>query len=154
ALQDFAARFNREIALGRHLVHMQAYDLGGGQIRYDGVWEAGRRKTSRAISWALQEFAARFNRELAPGRHLVHRRAFDLGGGQIRYDGVWDAGRRPTRRSTGLALQDFAARFNREIAVGSHLVHMQAYDLGGGQIRYDGVWEDGRRKTSRAISWA
>jgi hypothetical protein len=148
ALGDFAPRFDQEIAAGRHLVHMQAYDLGGGQIRWDGVWEDGSRGTTRALGWALYDFATRFNQEIAAGRHLVHMQAYDLGGGQIRWDGVWEAGSTGTTRAIGWALSDFVPRFNQEITAGKHLVHMQAYDLGGGQIRYDGVWENGSRGTT------
>ena len=150
---DFPTRFNQEIANGKHLVHMQAYDIGGGQIRYDGVWEDGARGTTRAISWAMQDFAARFNQEISAGKHLVHMQAYDIGGGQIRYDGVWEDGARGTTRAIGWALPDLAGRFNQELAAGKHLVHMQAYSLGGGQIRYDAVWEDGDRGTTFAIGW-
>jgi Polyglycine hydrolase-like, structural repeat len=149
-MQDFAARFNTEIAAGRHLVHMQAYDLGGGQIRWDGVWEAGQRKTSRAIGWGMQDFAARFNREIAAGRHLVHMQAYDLGGGQIRYDGVWEAGRRGTDCVIGWGFNDLVRHLEQEDAAGRTLVHLQPYDIGDGQIRYDGVWENnpaGRQQT-------
>ncbi|WP_437653343.1 hypothetical protein [Sorangium sp. So ce1182] len=154
ALTDFATRFNQEIAAGKHLVHMQAYDIGGGQIRYDGVWESGSQGTTRAISWALIDFETRFNQEIAADKHLVHMQAYDIGGGQIRYDGVWESGSRGNSWVAGWALTHFATRFNQEIAAGKHLVHMQAYDIGGGQIRYDGVWESGSRGTTRALGWA
>ncbi|HEY7370910.1 MAG TPA: FG-GAP-like repeat-containing protein [Polyangia bacterium] len=153
-LTDFATRFNQEIAAGRHLVHMQAYDLGGGQIRYDGVWEDGARGTTRAIGWTLADFATRFDQEIAAGQHLVHMQAYDTGGGQIRYDGVWDSGSQGTTRAIGFAFVDFETRFSQEIAAGKHVVHTQAYDIGGGQIRWDGVWDSGDNGTQFAIAWA
>ncbi|KAB2352520.1 hypothetical protein [Actinomadura rudentiformis] len=157
ALNDFAKRFNDELAAGRRCVHMQAYDLGGGQIRYDGIWESGGDLgQTRAIGWALNDFAKRFNDELAAGRRCVHMQGYDIGGGQIRYDGVWEksSGVEQTR-AIGWALNDFAKRFNDELAAGRRCVHMQAYDLGGGQIRYDGVWESGGSNgQTRAIGWA
>jgi hypothetical protein len=151
AMTDFAGRFDQEIAAGRHLVHMQAYNTGTGML-WDGVWETGARTTTRAIGWALTDFVTRFDQEIAAGRHLVHMQAYDIGGGQIRYDGVWESGARTTTRTIASTLTNFATRFNQEIAAGRHLVHMQAYDTGGGQIRYDGVWETGSRGTTRILS--
>jgi hypothetical protein len=157
AMNDFAKRFNDELAAGRRCIHMQAIDIGGGQIRYDGVWESGgNREQSRALGWALNDFAQRFNDELAAGKRCVHMQAIDIGGGQIRYDGVWEQGNGVQQsRAIGWAINDFAKRFNDELAAGKRCVHMQAYDLGGGQVRYDGVWESGgNREQSRVIGWA
>src|SRR6185295_13830550 len=103
---------------------------GGGQIRWDGAWEAGRRKTSRAIGWGMQAFAARFNREIAAGRHLVHMQAYDLGGGQIRYDGVWEDGGRGTDCVLGWGFNDLVRHLDQEDAAGRTLVHLQPYDIG------------------------
>ena len=154
AMQDFAKRFNDEIAKGKHLVHMQAYDIGDGQIRWDGVWEDGSRGQTRAICWAMQDFAKRFNDEIAKGKHLVHMQAYDIGDGQIRWDGVWEDGSRGRTWAICWAFNDFVSRFNDELANNKHLVHMQAYDIGDGQIRWDGVWEDGSRGRTWAICWA
>jgi hypothetical protein len=143
AIDDFAKRFNDELSAGRRCVHMQAYDIGGGQIRYDGVWEAspGVHQT-RAIAWAISDFANRFNDELTAGRHCVHIQAYDIGGNQIRYDGIWEnGGNRGQTRAIAWASNDFVGRSETEAAIGKRLVLMQAYDIGGGQIRYDGVWE-------------
>jgi hypothetical protein len=156
-LDDFAKRFNEELSANRRCVHMQAYDIGGGQIRYDGVWEKGiGTQQTRALSWALDDFAKRFNEELGANRRCVHMQAYDIGGGQIRYDGVWESGGNKNQaRALGWALGDFAKRFNEELSANRRCVHMQAYDIGGGQIRYDGVWEQGTgTQQTRALSWA
>jgi hypothetical protein len=151
---DFAVRFDKEVALNRHIKYMQAYDIGGNQIRWNGVWEVGSRGQTRAICWAQQDFAKRFNDEIAKGKHLVHMQAYDIGDGKIQYDGVWEDGSKGQTWAICWAQQDFAKRFNDEIAKGKHLVHMQAYDIGGNQIRWDGVWEDGSKGQTRAICWA
>jgi hypothetical protein len=156
AIGDFAKRFNDELAAGRQCVHMQAYDMGGGQIRWNGVWEAGgNHGQSRAIAWTIGDFAKRFNDELAVGRRCVHMQAYDMGGGQIRWDGVWEAGgNHGQSRAIAWAIGDFAKRFSDELAAGRRCVHMQAYDMGGGQIRWDGVWEaGGNHGQSEAIAW-
>jgi hypothetical protein len=140
SISDFATRFNQEIAAGKHFVHMQAYDIGGGQIRYDGVWENGNRNTTRAIAWSLSDFETRFNQEIAAGRRLVHMQAYDVGGGQIRYDGVWESGAAGTRHLFAANLADFSLRNEQEVAAGRGLVHLGEYDIGDGQLRYDGVW--------------
>jgi hypothetical protein len=154
AWNDIVRQHQAELAAGRHLIHMQAYDLGGGQMRWDAVWEPGSTNQSWVMGYAMADFAKAFDHNVAAGNHFVRQQAYDLGGGQIRWDAVWEPGSRGTTRAIGWAMADFAKRFNAEIAAGKHCVHMQAYDLGGGQIRWDGVWEDGPRNTSRAIGWA
>jgi hypothetical protein len=157
ALNDFAWRFDQELKAGRHCTHMQAYDIGGGQIRYDGIWDKAEGvQQSRAIGWAIKDFAARFDQELKAGRHCTHMQGYDIGGGQIRYDGIWEkAGDVQQSRAISWAITDFAARFDQELKAGRHCTHMQAYDIGGGQIRYDGIWESGGDKgQARAIGWA
>jgi len=158
AFPDFVPRFDAEIAAGHYLVHMQAYDIGGGQIRWDAVWEAGPinppRGTTRALGWTMRDFTARFNAEIAAGHRLVHMQAYDLGGGRIRWDGVWEPGDHDTSFVLGWTLKDFSKRFARETAAGRHLVHLQAYNLGGGEIRYDGVWEAGDKGDSGVMGWA
>ncbi|WP_437962167.1 hypothetical protein WME76_29365 [Sorangium sp. So ce119] len=91
ALGDFTTRFNQEIAAGKYLVHMQAYDIGGAQIRYDGAWEDGSRGTTRALGWTFNDFVTRNEQGLASEKRLVHSQQLDVGNGQIRYDGVWES---------------------------------------------------------------
>jgi len=154
AFNDFAGRFDQELSRGKHLVHMQAYDMGGGQIRWDGVWESGDRGQTRALGWALGDFAKKFNEEIARGQHATHVQAYDMGSRQIRWDGVWERGDKGQTRALCWSLKDFAVRFDQELSKGRHLVHMQAYDIGGGKIRWDGVWESGVRGQTRALCWA
>src|SRR5439155_1649381 len=142
AFPDFVPRFDAEIAAGHHLVHMQAYDIGGGRIRWDGVWEPGDHDTSFVLGWTLKDFSKRFARETAAGRHLVHLQAYNLGGGEIRYDGVWEAGDKGDSGVMGWAFNDFVWRLEQEGGSGRRLVHQQAYDVGDGRIRYDGIWEN------------
>jgi hypothetical protein len=128
AQHDFAAKFDQEIAAGFHVTHMQAYDIGGGQIRYDGTWDVGSSGQTRAIGWAFNDFVARWDKEQQLGRRLVMRQAYDIGGGQIRYDGVWEPGTNGQQRSIGFALQPFANKFNEHTSSGGmHMVMMQAY---------------------------
>lgn len=139
-LHDLAGRFRRELAAGKHLVHMQAYDIGGGRIRYDAVWEDGDQGTTFAIGWG-EDLIPRFNQEIAAGRHLAHMQAYDIGGGQIRYDAVWEAGARGTDWVRGWGFNDLVRHLEEETAVGRTLVHLQGYDIGDGQLRFDAVWE-------------
>jgi hypothetical protein len=154
SFDDFVARMKQELAKGKHLVHMQAFDIGNSQIRWDGVWEFGNTGQSWVMGWSQDDFAQRFNDELAKGRHFIHMQAYNIGNGQIRRDGVWEAGDKGQSRALGWSQNDFAQRFNDELAKGKHVVHMQAYDIGNGQIRWDGVWEAGDKGQTRAIGWA
>jgi hypothetical protein len=138
---DFARVFNQQTAAGMHVVHMQAYDLGGGDYRWDATWEPGNRNSTRAITWAMKDIVPRFDQEIAAGKHCVHMQAYDVGGGNIRWDVVWEDGARDTSRVFGSAFNDFVVRLNKEADAGRTLVHMQAYEVGAGQVRYDGIWE-------------
>jgi hypothetical protein len=153
SMNDFAKRFNDELAADRHSVHMQAYDIGGGQIRWDGVWESGgNRGQTRAIGWSMNDFAKRFNDELAADRHSVHMQAYDIGGGQIRWDGVWESGgNRGQTRAIGWSFNDFIRRWDQETSNGKRLVHMQIYDLGAGNLRFDGIWETASGPQKRVV---
>jgi Bacterial tandem repeat domain 1 len=150
---DFAKRFEQELRQGRRCVHMQVYDLGGGQIRYDGIWENVNLGQTWALGWGFSDFAKRFEQELRQGRRCVHMQAYDIGGGQIRYDGIWENGNLGQTWALGWGLSDFARYFDQQSLQGRHCVHMQAYDLGGGQIRYDGIWENGDLGQTRALGW-
>ncbi len=197
---DIANRMRNEIGAGGHVAHLQAYDIGGSQIRWDAVWELGATDQSWILGWTLADFIQQQQTELARGRHLVHMQAYDFGGGQIRYDAIWEPGStsqtwvagssvrgfvttfdqrsrrehlvhmqaylvagsirydavwepdaRGTTRALGLTQSAFDARFDTEQSTGRRLVHMQAYDLGGGQLRWDGVWEDGASFLTHAV---
>ena len=153
AMNDFAGRFNRETNANRRCVHLQAIDIGSGQIRYDGVWEqANGVQQTYALGWAMDHFAKRFDDELAAGRRCVHMQTIDIGGGQIRYDGVWESGgNREQSRALGWAIRDFIGRCDQEASAGKRLVHLQAIDIGSGQIRYDGVWEKANSAQQRVL---
>jgi Bacterial tandem repeat domain 1 len=150
---EFTERFKQALKQGQHCVHMQAYDLGGGQIRYDGIWENGNLGQTAALGWGFSDFAKRFEQELKQGRRCVHMQAYDLGGGQIRYDGIWENGNLGQTWVLSWGFNDFAGYFDKQWQQGRHCVHMQAYDLGGGQIRYDGIWERGGLGQTRALGW-
>lgn len=154
AQTDFASRFNNELTAGRRCVHMQAYPVAGGQIRWDGVWEpAGGIQQTRAIGWALQDFAKRFDDELKAGRHCVHMQGYDMGGGQVRYDGIWESGgNNGQTRAIGWAFNHLIGRWDAETAQGRRLVHLQAYDVGGGQLRYDAIWEPSAVEQTRVLA--
>jgi len=155
-LTDFAARFDKELALNRYISLMQAYDIGGGQIRWNGVWEQGNtdRTQTRAICWAYKDFADRFKRELKNSMHLVHMQAYPIEGGQICWDGIWEKGDMDQTWVLGSSLKSFAKRFDEEISKGRHASHVQAYDIGDGEIRWDGVWENGDKGQTRALCWS
>jgi hypothetical protein len=136
------------------LVNQNRAHLTATKILYSAVWEAGDRSTRRAIGWGFSDFVPRFDAEIAAGRHLVHMQAYHLGGGQIRWDAVWETGDKGNSGVLGWSFNNFVSQLEQESGSGRRLVHQQAYDIGGGQIRYDGIWENnvGGQPQTRILS--
>lgn len=141
SLNNFAKRFNEEIAKGRHAFHVQAYNIGGGEIRWDGVWEKGDKEQTRALCWSLDDFSKRFDKEIANGRHASHIQAYNTGAGPTSWDGIWESGSTGQTRASCFWLNDFIKRFNDEITSGRRSFHIQSYEIETGQICWDGIWE-------------
>lgn len=151
-MADVAAHHEAQLTAGNHLVHLQAYDLGGGQLRWDGIWEPGANDQTWVIGYTLEDLATVFNQQVAEGRHVVHLQAY-LVQGEPRYDAVWEPGDKGTAWVGGWTMSDLATAFSQHLSAGDHLVHLQAYDLGGGKLRWDAVWERGARMQSFVIGW-
>jgi hypothetical protein len=106
---------------------MQAYDVGGGQIRWDGMWESGgNHGQSKVIASKFNDFVRRWDQEMAAGKRLVRMQAYDFGGGDLRYDGVWENDASPQRRILGMTLAAFADHFDELTSSGWHVEHMSA----------------------------
>jgi hypothetical protein len=107
---------------------MQAYDIGGGQIRYDAVWEAGARGTTWARGWGFNDLVRRLEEETAAGRTLVHLQGYDIGDGHLRFDAVREINTsgRPQTRLLAETIYPFTVRFNQETQQGRHLRLMHA----------------------------
>ena len=127
AQNDFAARFDKELALNRHVVHMQAYMAANGQLAWDGVWEPGDKGQTRSIGWAQNDFAKRFDAEIAKGRHVIHMQAYMAANGQLAWDGVWEPGDFSQTRALGLGHGDFTVRLDNQLANNKKIVRLQAY---------------------------
>jgi hypothetical protein len=95
-------------------------------VLYYGTFGPGTRSQTSAISWAFNDFVWRFDEELKAGRHCVHMQAYDIGGGQMRYDGIWEPAAAPQQRVLGLPLWSFADAFDELTSSGMHIEHMSA----------------------------
>jgi hypothetical protein len=154
AFADLPGRFDAELAAGRHCVHLQAYALADGQIRYDAIWESGGdRGQSRAISWTFNDLVERWDDEKAKGRHLIHLQAYDVGGDQIRFDGIWETAPGPQRRVLGLALDPFADHFDELTSSGLHVEHLSAFPRRYAEVAVTSL-AAGRQRTSARPSTA
>jgi Bacterial tandem repeat domain 1 len=155
---DFLTREDQERRT-RRLRHLQSYNLDGtpGGIRYDGVWEPGSFAQSTALGWTFADIVARVQDELAHGNHVVHLQATNLDGtlAGMRYDAIFEAGRKEQRFAIGWERGHFNERNADEMKQGRRLVHLQSSDIGGGQYRYDAVWEPGNPLAQGvATGWA
>jgi CubicO group peptidase (beta-lactamase class C family) len=136
---------------GFRLTHQQAYDIGGGQIRYDAIWTPGNDGRPVVWGWTLADFQKRNTELRKQGFRLSHQDSYEIGGGQRRYNGIWTPGNDDRPIAWGWALADFQKENAKHYANGYRLAHQQSYDIGNGQRRYDGIWAPGT--DGRGIVW-
>ncbi len=156
ALTDFAKRFDSEQNGGKHLIHMQAFVIAPGEVRWNGVWEPGSRNQTRAIGWAHDHFLARTDEEFK-SRRFTHLQAYNINGSPdgIRYDGVWEPASFAQSTAIGWTFSDIVARLESELDQGNHLTHLQAYNLDGtlAGMRYDAIFQSGKTGQTFALGW-
>jgi Bacterial tandem repeat domain 1 len=152
AIDDLTPRIQKELASGNHVAHLQGYAIGNGEVRWDAIFEPGDHDQTVVNALSLSDFTAVVKAQLGSGKHVAHMRAYDVGNGEVRWDAIFE----PLDRDQSLVISwapgHFLARYDSELAAGRHLVHLQAFDVGGGQTRWDGIFEPGRKDQSRSFS--
>ncbi|MBD0254364.1 MAG: serine hydrolase [Cytophagales bacterium] len=136
---------------GYKLSHLQCYDLGGGQWRYDGIWMPANDGRPVVYGWTLKDFQWKNDQLFQQGFRLAHQYSYDVGGGQRRYDGIWTPANDGRPIVWGWTLKDLQLKNDELYKQGYRMKHQQAYDLGGGQWRYDAIWMPG--SDTRPIVW-
>lgn len=149
--ENFQQKNGECYSKGYRLMYQQRYDIGGGQIRYDGIWAPGDDGRPIVWGWAFEHFQNKNAECYSQGYRLMHQQRYDIGDGQIRYDGIWVPGNDGRPIVWGWGFEDFQNKNGECYSQGYRLMHQQRYDIGGGQIRYDGIWVLGN--DSRPIVW-
>ena len=149
--EDFQKKNGEFYSKGYRLMHQQRYDIGGGQIRYDGIWVPGNDGRPIVWGWTFEDLQKKNGECYGKGYRLMHQQRYDIGGGQIRYDGIWVPGNDGRPIVWGWTFEDFQKKNGEFYSKGYRLMHQQRYDIGGGQIRYDGIWVPGN--DGRPIVW-
>jgi hypothetical protein len=147
SLQDFKAKNGEFYAKGYKLSCQQSYDIGNGERRYDGIWLPASDSRPIVWGWTLEHFQNKNNECYADGYKLVHQQSYSIGNGERRYDGIWAPAEDTRPIVWGWTLEHFKNKLGDCYTSGYKLFHQQSYDIGGGQIRYDGIWapaNDGR----------
>jgi C1A family cysteine protease len=150
-LEDFQKKNGECYSQGYRLMHQQRYDIGGMRIRYDGIWAPGNDGRPIVWGWTLEDFQKKNGECYGNGYRLMHQQCYAIGGGQVRYDGIWVPGNDGRPIVWGWTLEDFQKHNGECYSNGYRLMHQQQYDIGGGQIRYDGIWAPG--DDGRPIVW-
>jgi CubicO group peptidase (beta-lactamase class C family) len=146
ALKDFDWKNNELSGQGYYLTDLQGVDIGGGNWRYNAVWNrdpVGQRSTVWVAGWALEYFDGKNNELSGEGYYLTVLQAVDIGGGEWRYNAVWNRDPATKRSSTwvaGWAIEHFDGKNNELHGQGYHLTDLQGVDIGGGNWRYNAVW--------------
>ncbi len=150
-LADLRAKNAQLCAQGYRLTWLQAYDIGGGQFRYNGIWTPGSDGRPVVYGWTLTDFRAKNADLYSKGYRLAQQQAYKLPDGSLRYDGIWMPGNDGRPIVWGWTLTDFKTKNADLYAKGYRLAQQQAYDIGGGQLRYDGIWMPGN--DGRPVVW-
>ncbi|MBO0931788.1 serine hydrolase [Fibrella aquatilis] len=152
ANNGLAAAADPEVLInGDKLFHIQSYDIGGGQRRYDGIWSPGNDGRPVVYGWALADLQKKNGELWQQGFRMAHQYSYDIGGGQRRYDAIWQPGNDGRPIVWGYTLADLEKKNGEFWAQGFRLTQQQAYDIGGGQWRYDAIWTPGN--DGRPVVW-
>ena len=150
-LAGLKKRNDAHYAQGYRLAHQHSYDIGGGTRRYDAIWVLGT--DGRPVVWGatLAGLKKRNDAHYAQGYRLAHQHSYDIGGGTRRYDAIWVPGTDGRPVVWGATLAGLKKRNDAHYAEGYRLAHQHSYDIGGGNRRYDAIWEPGT--DGRPVVW-
>jgi hypothetical protein len=124
----FNERNDSEMQKGRRLVHLQSYDIGGGQYRYDALWEPGNPLAqSVAAGWEFGHLVERTSDEAANDRGMAHLQAQPLPDDELRWDAIFAKVSGSQRRLFGLSIDEMAQQLNAAALSGLHITHLQGY---------------------------
>jgi murein DD-endopeptidase MepM/ murein hydrolase activator NlpD len=152
-LTDFQ---KEEVALrgwGFRLAHQTSYDIGGGERRYDGIWNQGGDDRPIVWGWAPEDYFPKVQELFDGGYRLIGQDSYDIGGGKRRYDAIWKQGQQGQLTVWGWTLADLMARAEQLHAEDWRLVLLQAYTLVDGELRYDAVWNPGTQAQFVVYGW-
>ena len=153
-LADYNKKRNEMNSKGWRIVTQQAYDIGSNQIRYDAVWKQGGSAQAYVLGWAPDDFTKKWEQMYSQGWRVLTQQAYDIGGGKIRYDAVWQKGGPDQTWLRGWATEHYDRKWREMNSQGWRIVTQQAYDIGGGKIRYDSVWKRGGPDQDHVQGWA
>lgn len=137
---DFWSEYLRVYSLGYRLVDLIAYDIGGGQIRFDAFFNPDGSSQYAIHGWTGVDFLNEYRRVYGLGYRMTAFAIYDIGGGQLRYDAFFTASTTPQVLTQGWTLADFWNEHQDNQRLGYSLKALKAYDIGHGQIRYDAIW--------------
>jgi Bacterial tandem repeat domain 1 len=138
---DFTNLHNNLRQQGFYLVNQQRYTEGGGEI-LDGVWDKGN--VTQVVKWARNaaQMQNDWNTLVPQGYRLRHISASTRSTGVV-FETIYDLNYTAQQWVTGWTLNDFIWKDNQMRAAGYGLIHVQAYHVGGNQMRYLGIWNFG-----------
>jgi hypothetical protein len=152
-LTDFQKEEVALRGLGFRLDHQDSYDIGGGERRYDGIWNQGRADQPIVWGWAPEDYFPKVQEMFDGGYRLISQQSYAIGGGELRYDAIWKPGAYGQSTVSGWTLPDLLAKEQELHAQNWRLVLLQAYTLPDGELRYDAVWNPGTEEQYAVYGW-
>lgn len=152
ALNDLKNKMQEMHTSGFRIISLNAYDAGGGQWRYNAVWNPGNWAQYAVFGLSLNDFKAKSQEMFNNKFRLVQQQAYQVNG-QWQYDAVWNPGDHGQFAVWGWSLQDFQTKMQEMHTNNYRLIHQQAYNIGGGQWRYDGIWNPGTYAQYAVLGW-
>lgn len=141
-----------KVAAGQNLVAFLSYDIGGGQRRYDAVWQQGAPATSFITGWEQAHFLNQDNALRSQGYRLLTVQSYATPAGR-RYDAVWRISSTQQHTVVGWErahVENLATELSGQ---GYILGGLHSYDIGGGARRYDAFFNRTNQSSRRVFGW-
>ena len=153
SLEDFKNKFDEMKAKGLRLRSQQAYTRNG-KTFYDGIWNPGSQSQEVIWGWTVEDFKSKTNELSNKEMRLIHLESYLLPDNQVRINAIWNSGNYQQRWIQGWAGEDLDSKATKMHSQGFRLVHLNAWNLPDGQVRYDALWNPGNYAQFYIRGWA
>lgn len=96
-------------------------------IEHNGLWLPSTQNQLVVWAWILSDFKKKYDEMSGKGYRLIAQQAYDIGGGQIRYDGIWNPSTQGQFVVWGYNIDNFQKAYTDEWNKGYRLAGEQVF---------------------------